>query len=294
MKKTLLTILAHPDDESFGPGGTLAHYARAGVAVHCLCGTRGESGTVDAEKLKGFANVAELRTSELMCAAKELQLAGVHFLGYRDSGMVGSADNALPDSLHAAPLDDVAQRIIAQIDALRPDTIVTHDQFGGYGHPDHIKLHLATLRAYKLKYGIDIDVSQWTSDTKQPQVRVMGSGPAPRLYFATFPKGMVRLGVKLMPLLGQDPARFGRNKDLNLRQVAAWDVPTTAEIDTRAVAEVKTRASACHASQQQPPGRSNFVMRMFFRRYAGREFFSRVYPVPQAGTARETDLFLTG
>ena len=101
--KTLLVILAHPDDESFGPGGTLAKYAREGVAVHYLCGTRGESGTVDAALLNGFANVAELRTSELMCAAKELELAGVHFLGYRDSGMVGTNDNQLTESLYAAP-----------------------------------------------------------------------------------------------------------------------------------------------------------------------------------------------
>ena len=125
--KTLLVILAHPDDESFGPGATLAKYAQAGIAVHYLCGTRGESGTVDAEKLKGYKDVAELRTAELACAAKELGLAGVHFLGYRDSGMVGSEDNQRSDSLHAAGLDEVAERIVGYMDQLKPDVILTHD-----------------------------------------------------------------------------------------------------------------------------------------------------------------------
>jgi LmbE family N-acetylglucosaminyl deacetylase len=292
--KTMLVVLAHPDDESFGPGGTLAKYARQGVSVHYLCGTRGESGTVDAERLNGYKNVAELRTAELMCASNELQLASVRFLGYRDSGMIGSADNKLSDSLHAASLDDVASRIIQHIDELQPDVILTHDQFGGYGHPDHIKLHLATLRAFHLKYGVTIDLSNWTGNTHTPNVRIetqnLPAEKIPRLIFPSIPKNLVKLGVKLMPILGQNPRQFGRNKDIDLVQIASWDVPTTTIIDTKSMVEIKKRASACHASQQPPGQQSNLLIRFIFRRNQGREYFSRVFPPALVGKI-DNDLF---
>lgn len=285
MLKTLLVILAHPDDESFGPGGTLAKYAAAGASVHYLCGTRGESGTVDAEKLKDYADVAELRTAELMCAAQALGLAGVHFLGYRDSGMAGTDDNALPGTLHCAPLDDVAVRICEQIDRIKPDVILTHDQFGGYGHPDHIKLHLATLRAYELRYGLRIDLSQWSGLLKHPRVKISPARldrAVPALYFASLPKGLVRLGVRLMPLFRQNPRKFGRNSDIDLVRIASWDVPTTTVVNTGPFAKIKERASACHASQQSP-AQLSLIVRLVFRRGQGREYFSRVYPPPAPG-----------
>lgn len=282
---TLLVILAHPDDESFGPGGTLAKYARAGVAVHYVCGTRGESGTVDAERLNGYASVAELRTAELTCAAKELGLAGVHFLGYRDSGMVGTADNTLAESLHAAPLDEVAHRIIAYIEQLKPDVIITHDQFGGYGHPDHIKLHKATLRVYELLYGIE-----WQAERDGLWSVVHQTSQAPRLYFAVIPKTLVKLGVRILPLFRQDPRKFGRNKDIDLVQIAGWDVPVTTRVNTKPYVAFKQLASACHASQQPPAQGSRFV-RFMFRRNQGNEYFTRAYPPYVKGERRETSLF---
>lgn len=91
--RTILIAYPHPDDESFGNGGTIARYTAEGVAVHYACATRGECGTVDAPMLAGYASVGELRTAEQACAARALGLAAVHFLGFRDSGMPGSADN---------------------------------------------------------------------------------------------------------------------------------------------------------------------------------------------------------
>ena len=284
---TILVILAHPDDESFGPGGTLAKYASTGTAVHYLCGTRGESGTVDADKMKGYADVATLRTSELLCAAKELGLAEVHFLGYRDSGMVGTGDNTLTESLHMAPLDDVARRIIGTIERLKPDAIVTHDQYGGYGHPDHIKLHEATMRAYELLYGI-----QWRKDGELWQV-VKGPTQAakavPRMYFAVIPKGIIKFGVRLLPLFRQDPRKFGRNKDIDLIKIASWDVPVTTKVNTKRYEEIKQRASACHASQQASQQQSP-IIRFLFRRGAGQEVFSRAYPPYVKGEKAEMGL----
>lgn len=295
--RTLLVILAHPDDESFGPGGTLAKYAREGVAVHYLCGTRGESGTVDAESLNGFSSVGDLRWSELTCAAKELGLAGIHHLGYRDSGMIGAADNEHAESLHAAPLDDVADAIIEYIRRLDPEVIITHDQFGGYGHPDHIKLHKATLRAYEKLYGVNMHPAadgrmalaapvKPATDGKQASA----SQRVPHLYFGVIPKNLVKLGVKILPLFRQDPRKFGRNKDIDLVQIAAWDVPPTTRINTKDYIEVKQRASSCHASQQ-PPARASLVVRLMFRRAQGTEYFARAYPPTSKGERIETGLF---
>ncbi|OQY92627.1 MAG: hypothetical protein B6D39_04740, partial [Anaerolineae bacterium UTCFX2] len=103
----LLAVLAHPDDESFGIGGTLAVYARRGAQVHLVCATRGEAGDVDPQYLQGFKSIADRRVSELRCAAGVLGLTGVYFLDYRDSGMGGSADNRRPEALANAPQEEV-------------------------------------------------------------------------------------------------------------------------------------------------------------------------------------------
>ena len=89
-KKKILAVLAHPDDETFGMGGTLAYYAQQGVEVYLVCATRGEVGEVEPEMMQGFSSKGELREHELRCAAKTLGIREVYFLDYRDSGMAGS------------------------------------------------------------------------------------------------------------------------------------------------------------------------------------------------------------
>src|SRR5512136_2306218 len=129
---TMLVCLAHPDDETFGMGGTLALYSRRGVDVYLICGTRGDVGEVDPEYMKGFATIAERRESELRCAAQILDLKEVYFLGYRDSGMPGTPDNEHPNALAAQPTDEVAAKVVHYIRLLRPQVMVTHDPIGGY------------------------------------------------------------------------------------------------------------------------------------------------------------------
>jgi LmbE family N-acetylglucosaminyl deacetylase len=300
--KTLVAIFAHPDDESFGIGGTLARYAHEGVVAHYVCATRGESGTVDPELLNGYSSVAELRSAELECASRELGLAGVHYLNYRDSGMLGSEDNRHENSLFAASTDDVARRIINYIDQLKPNLIITHDQFGGYGHPDHIKLNQATLRAYELKYGIrlvpqadgrtTVDGLHTSSVNRGGDgAQVSSSTPTPRLYVTAFSRRFLRLAVRLLPLVRQDPRKFGRNKDIDLVQITSWFVPVTARLNVRSYLPYKERASACHLSQRPPTQQGSFVTRLAFRRAQNLETFSRLYPPVRPGERMETDLF---
>ncbi|MBP9675674.1 MAG: PIG-L family deacetylase, partial [Anaerolineaceae bacterium] len=147
-KKVLLAVLAHPDDETFGTGGSLAHYAKQGVEVHLVCATRGEVGEVDSELMGEFKSIGELRENELRCAAGYLGLAGVHFLGYRDSGMAGSPDNHHPQALAAADIDKVMADVVHYIRLLKPQVVITFDPIGGYMHPDHIAIHKATDKAF--------------------------------------------------------------------------------------------------------------------------------------------------
>src|SRR5574339_846819 len=149
MTKKILAVLAHPDDETFGLGGTLALYARKGYDTYYVCATRGEAGTVSPEYLNGFKDTAELRTNELMRAAKILGLKSVFFLGYRDSGMPGMEANQHPDAQINHSIDEVAGRVVKYIRELKPDVVLTFDPIGGYKHPDHIQIHKATVLAFE-------------------------------------------------------------------------------------------------------------------------------------------------
>jgi LmbE family N-acetylglucosaminyl deacetylase len=277
---TMLVIFAHPDDESHGPGGTLAKYAAEGVNVHYLCATRGEAGTVDMRFLEGADSIAELRTAELGHAAQALGLTSVSFLDYRDSGMEGSEDNQHPESLHMASLDEVAQRIAEQMRRLRPDVVITHDQYGWYGHPDHIKCYQATLRAYELFYGV------YPGETEFDCIRRV-----PRLYVSSFSKSLLKIMIRLMPLLGRDPRRHGQNQDVNLVEIASWNVPLTAQIRVSDHLTAKDRAKAAHASQQPLAQSKNRWFSALLRKTEAVESFSRIYPPVGQHEGVERSLF---
>jgi LmbE family N-acetylglucosaminyl deacetylase len=272
----LLAVLAHPDDETFGTGGTLALYARRGVDVHLLCATRGEVGAAPPELLQGYESVAQLRESELRCAAAILGLASVTFLDYRDSGMPGSPDNHHPQALAAAPVDEVAAKIVVWIRRLRPDVVITFDPQGGYGHPDHIAIQRATEAAFFA-----------AADPARDADGLAPHQPS-RLYYHTFPRRALRLALVLLRLAGKNPRKWGRNHDIDLVEIAKADFPVHARIDIRSVVEIRAQASACHASQGgQAGGR---IARLLARLVGGRETFMRAHPPAPPGL-RERDLF---
>jgi N-acetyl-1-D-myo-inositol-2-amino-2-deoxy-alpha-D-glucopyranoside deacetylase len=277
-RQTLLAVLAHPDDESFGMGGTLALYASRGVDVHLVCATRGEVGEMSPELLKGFNSVAERREAELRCAAGILGLKGVHFLDYRDSGMPGSPDNRHPRALAAQPLDEVAANVVCYIRQLKPQVVLTFDPIGGYRHPDHIAIHRATVRAFE----------QAGNRTFAPQSLPVYAPE--RLYFHIMPHGFMKLAVKILPLFGRDPHKFGTNGDIDIAAIAEVDFPTHVRINIRSVLKKKEQAGACHASQgggRMGGSLVSVIMRMF----SGREDFMRFYPPVGAGEKVARDLF---
>lgn len=280
-KRTILIAYAHPDDESFGNAGTIARYTGEGVAVHYACATRGECGDVTPELLEGYADVGALRTQELTNAARALNMAAVHFLGYRDSGMPGAPDNQHPKALVQAPREQVTGQLTALIRALRPQVVITFGPYGGYGHPDHIAMHYATVAAFRAAS----DASRF------PEQRAAGLQPwAPaRLYYSTMGSAMLRVGVLVMRLMGRDPRRFGNNQDIDMLRALEEITPTHALINTGQHLEQQDQARLSHRSQL---GGMASMMKIpaWWRRMTSREGFTQAIPAWQGG-ARLRDLF---
>lgn len=277
-KKVLLAVLAHPDDESFGMGGTLAFYAKKGVQVHLICATRGEAGSMDEDCLDGYESVAARREAELRCAADALGLTGVVFLGYRDSGMPGSPDNQHPQALINAPQHSVASQVAHWIRQLKPQVVLTFDPIGGYKHPDHIAIHRATVEAFSLAGD-----TSFVDDLPpfQPQ----------KLYYHIMPKGFIRFGVMLMRLSGKDVRHFGRNGDIDLLDIIqSGNFPVHAKINYRTVYAQKEAASRCHESQLEGAAMVNPIIREYNRLFSSRDYFMRAIPEGRDGVI-ERDLF---
>jgi LmbE family N-acetylglucosaminyl deacetylase len=276
----LLVAFAHPDDESFGPSGTLIHYASRGVAVHYICATRGEAGSVDPELLDGYNSLAELRTEELKCAVHPLGLSDLHLLNYHDSGMENTPENQNPACLFQAPLEEVAEKITRLTRQIQPQVVLTFDPSGGYFHPDHIKMHQATTLAFhaagdperfphQLEHGLV---------PYQPQ----------KLYYTAFPHRLAKFMVKILPLFGQDPAALGRNKDINLKRIVEVEQTVTTKIKVTPYFEARQQAAQCYVSQL--PGIRNHFPNFLSKWLSQYDMYTRAVPPFEDGEV-EHDLF---
>jgi LmbE family N-acetylglucosaminyl deacetylase len=276
-RQTLLGIFAHPDDESFGPGGTFARYAAEGKQTHIIIATDGIAGSIgDASAVNGHATLAQARAGELSNAAVALGVTTIWSLPYRDSGMRNTLENNHPEALIQQPLEQIIQEILGYIERLHPDVIVTHDPFGGYGHPDHIRVCEATTAVFHL------------GRRQQSEARSY-RGPQ-KLYYTAFDKRILKIMVRLMPLMGQDPTALGRNKDIDLAEISRWHTPVHTQIDVEAYLRHKETASRAHASQYSGgPSYIRILPHFMRRRFLRTESFTRAFPAPTGGVER--DLF---
>jgi mycothiol S-conjugate amidase len=158
----IVTVHAHPDDEASKGAPTLAMYHEQGVRTVLVCCTGGEEGDLQNPSLRQpgqpfheltkeqeQAVLAELRSTELAEAAKIIGFDGVIMLGYRDSGMKDTPPNEHPESFHQADMDESVGRLVAVIRAERPQILLTyHEDQRGYPHPDHVKVHDISVRAF--------------------------------------------------------------------------------------------------------------------------------------------------
>lgn len=151
MSHTLMTVHAHPDDETIGTGGSMAKAVADGHRVVLVTCTRGEMGEIVVPEMDTPDNhrrLGEIRAGELERAMAALGVTEWENLGYHDSDMMGRPGNHDPRSFWQADLDEAAGRLVWFIRRSQPDVITTYNDFGGYGHPDHIRTHDVSVRAF--------------------------------------------------------------------------------------------------------------------------------------------------
>ena len=278
--RRLLISFAHPDDESFGLGAAIAKWVDEGVEVYLICATNGDVGTIP-ESMKGqYSTVAELRLSELDCANEILKFTEIFKLGYRDSGMPGSETSKHPDSLWyqwGHNPERVTRDVVKVIRQIRPHVVITFNKYGGYGHPDHIAIQQATVKAFDC--------------ANDPSYDTDGLAPyqAQKLYYNSFPKITSQLRIWNTRLRRQDPRAMGVNKDIDIVKVFENIEPVHTRIPIAGYFDSWAKASLCHVSQG---GGRIASMPAFWRRLIfGKHGFTRVFPKPPRDVVDEDDVF---
>lgn len=277
MQRTLLAVLAHPDDESFGPGGTLAKYAAEGVDVHICIATDGVAGSVEAGFEEAAKDLVKVRANEL---AQAVAILGgtLHQLHYRDSGMRGDPANEHPEAFINAGRQEVIGRIVSLIRRYKPQVVITNDETGGYYHPDHIRCYEATTAAFHAA----ADPNQYPDQglpAHQPQL----------LYYTALPRWRLKLFSWFLRLRGQDPTAVGRNKDIDLTHLGYPRQNLHTTIDFAPYWETKMRASAAHASQGGN-GMNGLLPAWLQKRLLATDTYIRAHP-PTPDGFRDYDLF---
>jgi N-acetyl-1-D-myo-inositol-2-amino-2-deoxy-alpha-D-glucopyranoside deacetylase len=241
----LLLVHAHPDDETIGSGATMARYAATpGTAVTLVTCTLGEEGEI---VLPEFAHLAAdqqdglgaHRRTELAGAMASLGVDDWRLLGgagrYRDSGMMGVASNERPECFWRADLLEAASHLVAVIREVRPQVLVTYDDFGGYGHPDHIQAHRVAMYAMSLA----------EAPSFRPDLGTAHS--IDKAYWIAFPKGVMRAGIDALREAGETTGFAAMDPD-DL-PFAVDDALVTTVIDGSAFHEAKLGAMRAHATQ---------------------------------------------
>ncbi len=234
----LLCVHPHPDDEAIACGGVLARYAREGLLTAVVTCTGGEEGENQGGIDLGGRSMGEVRAEELDEALDILGVAERARLGYRDSGMAGTPTTERPDCFHQADVDEAAARLAALIRAFRPAVIVSDDERGTYGHPDHVKAHIVTKRAVELA---------------ADPTALEDAGPAwqvAKRYVHALPKdGIVEMHTRLLEL--GLPSPFGTDP-IPSEDGVPFGTPSeriTTVVDVVEQLETKRSAMAAHRSQ---------------------------------------------
>ncbi|MGD8488719.1 MAG: PIG-L family deacetylase [Anaerolineae bacterium] len=265
-KKQLLAVFAHPDDETFGTGGTLARYASNGTEVTLVCATRGEAGEIADPALATPENLGQVREAELECAARQMGVQEILLLDYRDSGMAGTAENDDPRALVNAPAKQVVQQIVAIIRRLRPQVVVTFDPQGVYGHPDHIAIHRHTVTAFHAA----------ADPTRFPELGAPWQ--AERLFYSIVPRSMLRTMRDWLASMGED------TRDLEgFEQAAAqWpDEKIHVSLDVSEAVDTKWSALSCHQTQFGPDNLFRRMPENVAKQILSQEHFALAWPAPK-------------
>lgn len=273
-----LLVHAHPDDETINNGATMAMYAALGADVTLVTCTRGEEGEVLVEEHshKAAAHddlLGDHRILELADAMKELGVKDHRFLGapdkkYRDSGMMGTEPNERKDSFWQADFDEATGYLVKVIEEVKPHILITYDEFGGYGHPDHIQAHRVAMAA--------AEKSEWQ---------------IPKIYWNVMPRSVIQEGIDKMKELGSD--FFGAESADDL-PFAKDDSFVTTLIDGNPYVDAKMAAMRAHATQIAVDGPFFALSNNLGLQVWGHEYYTLVRGEksgPFDSNGRESDLF---
>jgi len=269
----ILLVHAHPDDETINNGATMALYAALGAKVTLVTCTRGEEGEVLVPELSHLASnqndqLGKHREIELAKAMKALGVNDFRILGnYRDSGMMDTPPNNRPDVFWQANLESAAGQLVAIIEEIKPHILITYDEIGGYGHPDHIQAHRVAMRASEL--------STW-------QIQ--------KIYWNTMPKSVLAEGMAKMKELGSD---FFGAESVDDLPYAKDDAFVTTLIDGNNYVEAKMAAMKAHETQISLDGPFFALSNNLGQQVWGHEYYTLVKGTkcePFDENGRESDL----
>ncbi len=234
--KRLLLVHAHPDDETINNGVTMAKYAKDGAQVTLVTCTRGEEGEVLVAELANLASdkddkLGEHREVELKDAMAHLGIADFRFLGapnkkWRDSGMMGTPQNDRSDVFWQSDLEESANELVKIILEIKPQVLITYDEFGGYGHPDHIKAHRVAMRAAEIA-----ETNGWKIE---------------KIYWNTMPRSVIQMGIEKMKEVGSD---FFGAESVDDLPFAKPDELVTSVVHASEFVPQKLAAMKAHATQ---------------------------------------------
>lgn len=273
----ILLVHAHPDDETINNGATMAKYAAGGAGVTLITCTRGEEGEVLVPGLVHLASsdqdqLGTHREGELSLAMKELGITDFRFLGapsvkFRDSGMMGTPPNDNPDVFWQADIDSAAQYLVDVIEEVKPQILITYDEFGGYGHPDHIQANRIAMRAS--------EISDWKIQ---------------KIYWNTMPKSVLAQGIAKMKEIGSD---FFGAETVDDLPFAKDDAFVTTLVDGSKFVDSKLAAMKAHETQITLDGPFFALSNNLGQQIWGDEYYTLVKGEksgPFDDQGRETDL----
>ena len=283
----MLLVHAHPDDEVIGTGATMAKYAAEGAHVTLVTCTLGEEGEILVPELAHLAADQEdklglHRIDELLDAMRALGVSDQRFLGgagrWRDSGMMGLPTNDRPECFWQADLEEAVGELVKVIREVRPQVVITYNENGGYGHPDHIQAHRVCVAAY---------------DAAGDPARYVDAGPAwqpAKLYFTAIPISFLRMGWEALKQLGEEtPFGVAAPEDLPFGDP---DETVTTRIDARDHLDAKMDAMRAHRTQIEVDGPFFALSNHGGQRAFGYEHFRRIRGgLPPAAGEVEEDLF---
>ena len=279
--KRLLLVHAHPDDETINNGVTMAKYAASGAQVTLVTCTRGEEGEVLVTELANLASdkddkLGEHREVELKDAMAQLGINDFRFLGapnkkWRDSGMMGTTQNERGDVFWQADLDEASYELVKIILEIKPQVLITYDEFGGYGHPDHIKAHRVAMRAAELATEQGWQIS--------------------KIYWNTMPRSVIQMGIEKMKEVGSD--FFGAESADDL-PFAKPDELVTTVVNAPEYVPQKLEAMKAHATQISVDGPFFALSNNLGLSVWGDEYYTLVKgekAAPFDNNGRELDIF---